>query len=60
MKVCIVKEEWYPIFVIDDEFRTLNVDIPEEIFYKYKSVLEDWKSIQSKLAEFYYKDQRKY
>jgi hypothetical protein len=60
MKVCIVKEEWYPIFVIDDMSRILNADIPEEIFYKYKSVLEDWKSIQSKLAEFYYKDQRKY
>jgi len=60
MKVHITKEEWYPVFVIDDEYRTLDVDIPEEIFYKYKSILEDWKSIQSEVAEFYYKNQWKY
>ena len=55
MKVCIDKVEWYPVFVIDDEYQSPNVDIPEEIFYKYKSVLEDWESIQSKL-EIYYKN----
>ena len=56
MNVRIVKEEWYPVFVIDDEYQSPNVDIPEEIFYKYESVLEDWKFIQSKLAEFFYKN----
>lgn len=55
MKIYIDKEEWYPIYTLENESycNTTLYDFDEKFIEKYKQVLEDFNEIQYKLAEVY-------
>jgi hypothetical protein len=56
MKCIIDKDEWWPVFSIYTHYNSNDYginDIPDDLFEKYQTTLEEWKEIQMKLRAIY-------
>lgn len=65
MKVKIYQSEWFPVYELDEitEFTSKaypEIDLPDELYYKYKIFEEMYSDLQSQIEPYYkrpnYKD----
>lgn len=50
MKVKISKEEYYPIYVEEEEWFEYEVEIPEELWKRYLKALDEFKKLKAEVG----------
>ena len=60
MKVSIYRDEWYPVYTLDEQEDVIghDIEIPEAIFKNYLRAKMDFRLIQC-ILEGYYKEAEK-
>lgn len=53
--ITIIKEQWHPIFVIDDEPSKLDtkIEIDENLLKKYMKFQKEFEKIQDEISDLY-------
>jgi len=55
MKASIIKEEWWPVYMIDPEDidGEDTIDIPDDLVARYEKIMEDFDVIQTELEKLF-------
>lgn len=53
MKAEIEKTEWYPVYVISNNRKINNHEIPDDLYQSYKRALKRFDKIQDELEKIY-------
>jgi len=54
MRVYVWKDEAYPVYGIDEDsgWRTTTVEIPDELYERYKRVKKEYGEVQKELSKY--------
>ena len=56
MKTSIVKDEWYPVFYIDNAMSYGPIlDLPEDLIQRWEKISNEFDQIQRELGNLYYR-----
>jgi hypothetical protein len=51
MKVKYARDEWYPVYILDDHCPDGEIEISQELYDRYKKVDAEWHEVQHLIAE---------
>lgn len=51
MKVGITKDEWWPVYVPEEDYD--DYEIPDDLYARYKATLAAFNAVQRELSEIY-------